>query len=59
MEYNTEYIPNPFLQYGSDRMTCPYCGISLKVVQVGNSSLYFCYMCGHSFDRDDVEKDGE
>ncbi len=37
-------------------IACPYCGISLKVYPVtGNSGLYFCYMCGHAFDRDDVD----
>ncbi len=35
-------------------IACPYCGISLKVYPAGNSGLYFCYMCGHAFDRDDV-----
>lgn len=36
-------------------MTCPYCGISLKVYPVGDSGIYFCYLCGHAFDRDDLE----
>lgn len=40
-------------------MSCPYCGISLMVHAAGNTGLYFCYMCCHAFDRDDIDEEDD
>ena len=36
-------------------MTCPYCGQAHGVV-LRYGTVYYCFMCYHTFDRDDINE---